>query len=787
MLNGRLLEIDDDLPEGSDDAGAAAGSVAPRLRWLEITIGVVTAWIAALAFRPAFASLRGFAVPTLAAAAGAAIVAVLVARRAIALRWALALSAVAAALFTAYTVLVGTLVGGVVPGRATLSGLRRGLGEGFADLLDGSLPLRDDTFPLVFVTLATWACVAITTELVQRTRVASLPVLAPVALAALAMPVVAPEHPPSTWHLSAFIGCNLLLVLVRAVPDPRATGTVIGPRVDGLAEFHSRSLLSARLSLGVPLIALVALVAPLLGDAVSARRPADPRELRDEVVEVVRVADPLGEYKRIVNQTPARPAFQVRIEGADATEVARAAIVRLETYDGVRFGTGDRYEETGSSLVAAEDRPVAGRDIILRFSNLDLEYPWLPTGGTPLRTDLRGVGYSPDSGDLLAPGSVKGLSYEVRSRLVAPGPDELATATVDRTVETDRYRALPGGLPPSLGRVASEATQGAVGPAQTLDQLATYLRTNYALDTSAPAGHAAGRLEQFLRSDRRGSPEQFAAAFAVMARTLGYPTRVVVGYRLTTGGNGDVRPLEFVTSASYHAWVEVRFDDLGWLAYDPSPAAGAATPDRSRTASTGADTITPSGGGEQRTPREIGPSEADLAEDSGPGWLRNLVLALGVVAGVIALGALVVGAIVGAKVLRRRRRAARPRPADRIVGAWDEVVDRLVELRLPISASMTPRDVAATTRSVYGTAATLPLSFLVPDVGRAVFGATEPDDEVATRAWERAREFEQNLALTLNHRQRWQARLSLRPLRAPRAEAVDAPPARPVIGRTTTP
>lgn len=764
VATSRLTEIDDDLHEAP--AEESTQPLTPRLLWLEIALGALAVWLAALAFRPVFESLRSFVVPTVAAAIAAPLVAVLAGRRNLALRWALVVSALAAALFVSYTVLVGTLVGGVVPGRATLSGLRHGLGDGFADMLAGSLPLTDDTFARVFVTLVTWAAAAGATELVNRTRLASAPLVAPVALVGVAMPVVGPDAPPGYWHLVAIISVCLLLVLVRAVPDPRATGTVIGPKVDGLAEFHSRSLLSARLSLGVPLIALVAVIAPVLGEIINTREPADPRDLRAETIDTVRIADPLGEYKRIVGQNPPRPAFQVQIEGATPVEVARAAIVRLDGYDGVRFSTTDRYQAVGSTLITAADRPATGRDITLRFSNTDLDAPWLPTGATPLRTDLRGIAYAPSTGDLLASGGVKGLSYDVSARLVTPTFTELAAAGVDLGPTAQVERALPGGLPPSLGRMASEATQGAANPAEALDMLSSFLRTNYTLDATVAPGHSAGRLEQFLRTEKRGSPEQFATAFAVMARTLGFPTRVVVGYKLTSDDDGTVRPLEFVTSASYHAWAEVRFNGLGWIAYDPSPASGATPPNPDKPENGSPDTVSPGGTGEQRTPRVVGPSEADLAEDDGAGWVRSVLLALAAAAAPVALVALVVGMIVGVKAYRRRRRRRRPDPAERVVGAWDEVVDRLVELKLPISTSMTPRDVADATRALYGTAATLPLSFLVPDVGRAVFGATPPTSEIAERAWARAVEFEQNLSTTLDRRQRWQARLSLRPLRA---------------------
>ena len=763
MMTTRLRALDDDLPP-SPHPGEPEGAPLRRFLGLQIVLTAMSCWVAAAAFRPVFATVRTFTAPTLIAVALATAIGVGAGRRGVPARWSLVGSAVVAAVFVAYTILVGALAGGVVPGPETISGLRDGIGHGFSTMLGDSLPLSNHTLALVFVTLASWFAAALATELTLRSANPSLPLAAPLSLFALAMPIVATTDPPSAWHIGGFTALLLVIVLVRAVPDPRATGTVIGPRVDGLAEFHSRSLLSSRLALGVPLIVLCAAVAPILGDVVTNRRPFDPRDLRHERVEAVRVDDPLGEYKRIVGQTPARPAFRITVIGATPIEVARVAIVRLDVYDGVRFTTSDRYAVAGPVLTPPDDRPSSGRDVTFRFSNLDLDDPWLPSGGTPTRIDLRGVGFDPRSGDLLAPGSVKGLGYELRARVPIATSTELGASAVDARADADAYRALPGGLPPNIGRIAGEVTAGAASPGEALDKLMTFLRTGFAVEASSPAGHTAGRLDQFLRVDRSGNAEQFATAFTVMARSLGYPSRVVVGYKLVADDKGTVRPLEFVTSASYHVWSEVKFDGLGWISYDPTPSSGVSPATRTADTAATPEVLTPTTGTEQRTPSAVGPSEADPATSSGSAWWRPFAWGLGIVSGIAALVGAVVGSILMLKARRRRRRRTGP-AADRVVGAWDEVIDRLVELHFPVTPSMTPREVARATQAIYGTAAALPLSFLVPDVGRAVFSRHEPDEGVVDRSWVRALEFEQNLAITLNRRQRWRARLSVRALR----------------------
>jgi hypothetical protein len=287
---------------------------------------------------------------------------------------------------------------------------------------------------------------------------------------------------------------------------------------------------------------------------------------------------------------------------------------------------------------------------------------------------------------------------------------------------------------------------------------------------------------RFLTEDRRGTAEQFATAFAVMARSLGYPTRVVVGYRVVQDRDGTAEPIEFVTSANYHAWAEVRFDGLGWVAYDPTPKPGNIALPPTQKAAPPTTVAADQTSGAQQTPRETGPSEGLPEPHGGSGWVRGLLVRTGIgAAGVVLCAVALAGAIVAAKARRRRGRQLASSPAERVVGAWDEVVDRLIEVRFPIAPSMTALDVARASRAAYGSAATAPLAFLVPDVSRAIYAADEPSTEAVERAWQRSTEFEHNLTASLSRRQRWRARLSLRPLRAARnaRRGLTAPRRRP--------
>ena len=68
---------------------------------------------------------------------------------------------------------------------------------------------------------------------------------------------------------------------------------------------------------------------------------------------------------------------------------------------------------------------------------------------------------------------------------------------------------------------------------------------------------------------RVGFAEQFAAAFAVLARAKGFPSEVVVGYRVNPVAAARGVPIA-VLPREIHAWVEVNLNGVGWVTFDPT-------------------------------------------------------------------------------------------------------------------------------------------------------------------------------------------------------------------------
>jgi len=123
-----------------------------------------------------------------------------------------------------------------------------------------------------------------------------------------------------------------------------------------------------------------------------------------------------------------------------------------------------------------------------------------------------------------------------------------------------------------LHRVVAEITGGAALPAGEFGRRAAawlQARHAYALSVKLPAGEGKDDVVRWLDSNEPGFCEYFAAGFTVLARSAGYPARVVAGFR---GGvlNGFENYF-MVKNSDAHAWTEIYDGKAAWLRIDPTP------------------------------------------------------------------------------------------------------------------------------------------------------------------------------------------------------------------------
>lgn len=248
----------------------------------------------------------------------------------------------------------------------------------------------------------------------------------------------------------------------------------------------------------------------------------------------------------------------------------------------------DELSFGGQSNAPRESEP-----LVQTVTFQELESERLPAAINPAEVDLEEdveVTYDTQNQDLVLPDqATEGFSYTVTSNVPELTYEELTKAQV----------GFPGGVyleaPDATSRTIELAedlrvdrvTGERLSDGQFLIALQEELRTKFEysddpelVEATQVDGASANYLDQFLFEVRQGYCQQFATAFALLARLQGIPTRVAVGF---LPGNRDVQTDTFtVTGVETHAWPEVYFEGYGWVRFDPTPRVQAAAPGYTR-------------------------------------------------------------------------------------------------------------------------------------------------------------------------------------------------------------
>ena len=132
------------------------------------------------------------------------------------------------------------------------------------------------------------------------------------------------------------------------------------------------------------------------------------------------------------------------------------------------------------------------------------------------------------------------------------------------------YLDLPEGVPDRVLALGRDLTATAATPYDRAQALEDYLRViPYTLDVPVPPSDR-DIVDYFLFDLKKGYCDYYASSMVVLARAAGLPARLVVGYFTGTPlrTEGTIRYL--VTEADAHSWVEVYFQDIGWVEFDPT-------------------------------------------------------------------------------------------------------------------------------------------------------------------------------------------------------------------------
>ncbi|MEU4779305.1 transglutaminaseTgpA domain-containing protein, partial [Micromonospora sp. NPDC023633] len=485
--------------------------------------------------------------------------------------------------------------------------------------------------------------------------------------------------------------------------------------LDPAVRAAARARLAAASAAGLAVVVgLVALLGPLLAGQVDGR-PVDPRryveppqvETLDEnpLIRISGWALNPGQQLLDVRTRRSGPPGPVPAPEPGATPGPGAAdrpvpirLAVLSDYDGVTWRVGATYRNAGRILPATAPAPDSTVETVRQeISVAGLSGRLLPAVATPREVTGARVAYDPTTGTLIRPeGLTPGLRYSVTSAMETPDANLLGTADVPAGEEVARVLRVADGVPDPLRRLAAQLAESNGAPYARAAAVEQFLAEHYRLVADAPSGHAYPNLNFFLFGPRdaggqRGTSEQFAAAFAVLGRLTGLPTRVVVGFR--AAGDGPVR------AGDAYAWPEVLFEGLGWVPFDPLPR-----PD---------EEPRPVEEDFRPAPEDPPPSEVPeptveptaspepVAAPGGPADSGGPSAALLVGSGTGGMLLLIVAALLTLLLMRRARTRARLErgdPGQRIAGAWREVTDALRLAGHPVGGDLSASEVAAHAR-----------------------------------------------------------------------------------------
>ncbi|HEX7349955.1 transglutaminase domain-containing protein [Brachybacterium sp.] len=293
-------------------------------------------------------------------------------------------------------------------------------------------------------------------------------------------------------------------------------------------------------------------------------------------------------------------------------------------------------------------------------------------------------------------------------------------------------------------------------------------------DTASLSGHGVSRLQAMLEEvsfdedtpdaqpmGRIGDEEQYAALLATLARSIDIPARVVMGFEVPAGQEGTVS----ITGDDVTAWVEVKFEGIGWVRFDPAP-----DEDEDPTEPQPKEVEKPLPQVAQPPPPPAEPpspppgamSDENEDDDPLPPDDRSWVVYLGIGLIPLVLALLAALAVVIAKRTRRGRRRARGALPDRVDGGWQEILDLMDDMGRRPDPLLTRAETAARLDADIPAMGAL---VLAGRADRAVFGPDDLPEAAVEEYWTHVMAARRSMSAAVPWHRRLRAALSLRSFR----------------------
>jgi transglutaminase-like putative cysteine protease len=410
------------------------------------------------------------------------------------------------------------------------------------------------------------------------------------------------------------------------------------------------------------------------------------------------------------------------VEAQTAADPGYLRLTVLDKFSGVEWSPSARKLSASNNADGrlpsppGQGIPALGREDDWSIRLLDgFKSTWLPTPYPTRTIDVNQGDWRYDVRTLdiatVDKQDTRGLAYNLVGFTPQLSGARMAAALAPPTALLESMTSVPGVRTEVVKQIAEDVTADAKTDYARMVALQDWFRNtggfSYSLD--AASGSGMDQLVRFLTVDKVGYCEQYAAAMAVMARTLGVPARVAVGFlepqRLDDGSY-------LYTSDDLHAWPEVYFGGSGWVRFEPTPAARTGTNPPPWTVGAGAPLVPTSSPSASDAP-DARTSKAPLDQagptDTGSSSSNRSTAAAWVVGVGLLLLLLAFPSFVRTRQRRRRLGDHRHGPLTddaRVLadGAWEELcaTARDLGIRLPLQRSV--REIsAALRRRAYGT------------------------------------------------------------------------------------
>jgi len=649
--------------------------------------------------------------------------------------------------------------------------------HGWKDMLTVAAPLPDQHASIVLPYLMAVEVATCGFAVARRTRVAWPAMVLPTILVVAGI-VLGTQEPT----LPAVIGLGYALVGFSwlAIRAPRRLSTV---------KAQTRNVFRGAIGAGMLVIALA--VGFVAGPHLPGMDPQSRIVARTYIqppVQLPSLGSPLAAFRKFSSETLAEQDPDhyfydqdlLSVEGAPKGTWVRFAV--MDSYNGITWsatGGGAGPTSTGFQRIGSQitdpvigERTQATITIGASYAEIPNLQMWVPSIGSLTSVDFLGAHarshiasqlFNRSTSQVLAPDVLRAEDVVDESAVVIDPLDLTGDAVQpggSPLISSSGWSFLAGGISKVV-----PADQDAWGQ---LVAAAAYLHDKgYWSDGTGPGqeiyrpGQEQARLSIFLDGETYpvGSDEQYAAAFALIANSIGYPARVVMGAQVPEGGT--------IQGKDVTAWIEVLTNDGRWHPILPS----AFIPDRDKAP-------------QEMPPQEVpdknaldvpppNPVEAPIAFDPqftageyavvishSDSWLmRILTIALRLLPWVgppVGLIILVVVGLLGLKAGRRGRRSKRGVLSSRVAGGWEELMDLARDMGYTVPRGTRHEQTLAIGRGE--------LADVAHHADVAIFGPAEITASMTGQFWREVRGARKTLLRSVGRMKRWAALLNPRSL-----------------------